>query len=89
MYLWEENGTTEDEIVGWHHQLNGHKFEQAPGVGDGQGGLACCKSMGSQRVGYDWATKLNLENLFSLICFDIDDGYCFFFLVICLNYNII
>ena len=33
---------TEDEMVGWHHQLNGHEFEQAPGVGDGQGGLACC-----------------------------------------------
>ena len=38
----EEKGTTEDEIVAWHHQLNGHEFEQAPGVGDGQGGLACC-----------------------------------------------
>ena len=33
---------TEDEIVGWHHQLNGHEFEQAPGIGDIQGGLACC-----------------------------------------------
>ena len=33
---------TEDEIVGWHHQLNGHEFEQAPGVGDGQGSLMCC-----------------------------------------------
>ena len=33
---------TEDEMVGWHHRLNGHEFEQAPGVGDGQGGLACC-----------------------------------------------
>ena len=33
---------TEDELVGWHHGLNGHEFEQAPGVGDGQGGLACC-----------------------------------------------
>ena len=33
---------TEDEMAGWHHQLNGHEFEQAPGVGDGQGGLACC-----------------------------------------------
>ena len=32
----------EDEIVGWHHQLNGHEFEQAPGVGDGQGSLMCC-----------------------------------------------
>ena len=35
----EEKGMTEDEKVGWHHQLNGHEFEQAPGVGDGQGGL--------------------------------------------------
>ena len=33
---------TEDEMVDWHHQLNGHEFEQAPGVGDGQGGLAYC-----------------------------------------------
>ena len=33
---------TEDEMVGWHHQLNGQEFEQALGVGDGQGGLACC-----------------------------------------------
>ena len=32
---------TEDEIVGWHHQLDGHEFEQAPGVGEGQGSLAC------------------------------------------------
>ena len=40
----EEKGTTEDEIVGWHHQLNGHGFGWTPGVGDGQGGLACCNS---------------------------------------------
>ena len=33
---------TEDEMVGWHHRLNGHEFEQARGVGDGQGSLACC-----------------------------------------------
>ena len=33
---------TEDEMVGWHHRLNGHESEQTPGVGDGQGGLACC-----------------------------------------------
>ena len=38
----EEKGTTEDEMVGWCHWLNGHEFEQAPGVGDGEGGLACC-----------------------------------------------
>ena len=39
----EEKGTTEDEIAGWHHRLDGHEFE---GVGDGQGGLACCNSCG-------------------------------------------
>ena len=38
----EEKGTTEDEMVGWHHQLDGHEFEQALGVGDEQGSLACC-----------------------------------------------
>ena len=37
----EEKGMTEDEMVGWHHQLSGHEFGYAPGVGDGQGGLAC------------------------------------------------
>ena len=35
-------GRTEDEVVGWYHGLNGREFEQTPGVGDGQGGLACC-----------------------------------------------
>ena len=38
----EEKGTTEDEMVGWYHWLYGHEFEQAPGVGDGQGSLTCC-----------------------------------------------
>ena len=54
----EEKETTEDEIVGWHHQLYGHKFEQAPGVGDGQGSLVCCSPWGG-RVRHDWATGLN------------------------------
>ena len=52
----EEKGTTEDEMVGVHHRLNGHEFEQPPGVGDGQKSLA---SMGSQRVRHDWMTELN------------------------------
>ena len=39
-------GTTEDEMVGWHHQLDGHKFEQDPGVSDGQGNLTCCSQWG-------------------------------------------
>ena len=42
----EEKGLTEDEIVGWHHRLNGHGFGWTAGVGDGQGGLACCGSWG-------------------------------------------
>ena len=42
----EEKGTTEDEMVGWHHRLDGREFEQAPGVGDGQGSLACCSPWG-------------------------------------------
>ena len=40
---------TEDEMVGWHHQLNGHEFEQAPGIGDEQGGLACCSPWGHKK----------------------------------------
>ena len=42
----EEKGTTEDEMAGWHHQLEGREFEWTPGVGDGQEGLACCDSWG-------------------------------------------
>ena len=42
----EEKGMTEDEMVGWHHRLSGHEFEQALGVGEGQGNLACCSPWG-------------------------------------------
>ena len=41
---------TEDEMVGWHHRLNGHEFEQALGVSDGQGGLACCSPWGHKEL---------------------------------------
>ena len=44
--VWEGKGTTEGEMVGWHHRLNGHGFGWTPGVGDGQGGLACFSSWG-------------------------------------------
>ena len=54
----EEKGTTEDEMVGWHHQLDGHEFEWAPGVGDGQGSLACYSPWG-RNVRHDWMTELN------------------------------
>ena len=42
----KEKGTTEDEMAGWHHGLDGREFERTPWVGDGQGGLACCDSWG-------------------------------------------
>ena len=58
----EEKGTTEDEMVGWHHRLYWHESEWTPGVGDGQGGLVCCDSWG-RRVGHDWATDLNSPDL--------------------------
>ena len=54
----EEKGPTEDEMAGWHHWLDAYESERTPGVGDGQGGLACCDSWG-RRVGHDWATELN------------------------------
>ena len=46
-----------DEMVGWHHHLNGHEFEKAPGIGDGQGGLAYCNSW-LRRVRHDCVTEL-------------------------------
>ena len=42
----EEKGTTKDEMAGWYHRLNGHEFEQSPGVDDGQESLACCSTWG-------------------------------------------
>ena len=53
----EEKGTTEDKMAGWHHQLNGHGFGWAPGVGDGQGGLVCCSSWGPKES--DTTERLN------------------------------
>ena len=50
----QEKGTTEDEMVGWHHGLDGHEFEQALGVGDGQGSLACCGPWSQT-----WLSELN------------------------------
>ena len=68
-WRWEEKGTTEYEMVGWHHRLNGHEFGKTLGVGDGQEGLACCSPWGC-RVGHNWATEMNwtLKNHESLCC---------------------
>ena len=57
----EEKGTTEDEMVGWHHWLNGHGFEWTLGVGDGQGGLACCSPWGGKE--WDTTERLNWTEL--------------------------
>ena len=53
----EEKGTTEDEMAGWHHRLDGHEFGWTPGIGDGQGGLACCDSWGRKESDM---TELNI-----------------------------
>ena len=50
-------GTTGNVMVGWKHRLNGHGFELTPGVGDGQGGLACCGSQGRKEL--DTTERLN------------------------------
>ena len=74
----EEKGTTEDEMAGWHHWLDGHEFEWIPGVGDGQGGLACCNSQGrkeSDTTQLNW-TELNTFQIYPCIRF------FFFFLLL-------
>ena len=54
-------GTAEDEMAGWHHRLNGHGFGRSPGVGDEQGGLACCGPWGHKES--DTTERLNLTEL--------------------------
>ena len=66
----EEKGTTEDEMVGWHHQLDGHEFEQAPGVGVGQESLACCSPWGCKEL--DMTEQLNwIPALFPVLFFSL------------------
>ena len=81
-WRWEEKGTTEDELVGWHHKLNGHGFGWTPVVGDGQGGLVCCDSWGHKESDTtEWLnwTELNWPRLLS--CYSstlsLDVGYLF------------
>ena len=63
----EEKGTTEDEMAGWHHWLNGHGFGWTPGVGDGQGGLVCCGSWGRKESDtteqLNWILKEHLRKI--------------------------
>ena len=67
-------GTTEDEMVGWHHWLDGHEFGWTPGVGDGQGGLLCCSSWGCKESDMtEWLnwTELKMLVAYSYIIFSI------------------
>ena len=64
-WRWEEKGMTEDEMVGGHHWFSEHEFESPPGVGDGQGSLACCSSWGcKERVRHDWSDWTESNHLF-------------------------
>ena len=60
----EDKGTTEDEMAEWHHWLDRHEFEWTPGVGDGQGGLACCDSWGGKE--FDTTEWLNWTALWDI-----------------------
>ena len=70
----EEEGTPEDEMVEWYHWFDGPEFEQAPEVGDGQGGLACCSPQGRKESRHYWAIELNwgwikdLSHIFCHVC---------------------
>ena len=59
----EEKGMPEDEIAEWHPRFDGHEFEQAPGVSDGQGSQGVLQSIGLQRDGHDWVTELTRTEL--------------------------
>ena len=66
----EEKGTTEDEMVGWHHQLDGHEFEQALEVGDGQKSLACCSLWGhKESETTEWLNRTDNVYVFILSWF--------------------
>ena len=67
----EEKGATEDEMVGWHHRLDGHEFEQVLGSWWWTGKHGMLHSMGSQRVGHNWVTELNWTELKSASKFEI------------------
>ena len=69
----EEKGVTEDEMVEWHHWLNGHEFEQTPGNSEGQGSLACCSSWGCKESDMteqlNWTDEVNLLDIWLILCF--------------------
>ena len=88
----EEKRTTEDEMARWHHWLNGHEFEWTPGVGDGQGGLACCNSWGRKELDtfqFSWVTELNYTNTSRKILHANRNNRCLCHFFQCFRYFII
>ena len=77
----EEKGMTEDETAGWHHRLNGHELEWTPGVGDRQGGLACCDSWGRKES--DTTVWLNWLTDWVALCSQSQllEEYCFYLFI--------
>ena len=70
----EEKGTTEDEMAGWHHWLNGHESEWTPGDGDGQGGLACCDSWGCKESDTtEWLNWTEFPIIFGLLYLSVSE----------------
>ena len=71
-WRWEEKGITEDEMVGWHHRLNGHEFEYTLGFGEGQGGLVCCSPWGCKELDMteqlNWTELINTNNKCGRVC---------------------
>ena len=82
----EEKGMTEDKMLGWHHWHNGHWFEWTPGVGEGQGGLACCGSWGCKELDTtEWLnwTELNWAFRVLALSFIVCLSFCSLCLLIC------
>ena len=70
----EGEGTTEDEVVGWHHWLNRHEFEKTPGDGEGQGSLACCNPQGHKES--DITERLNNNNTAQFLSYQVSMATC-------------
>ena len=85
----EEKGTTEDEMAGGHHRLDGHESEWTPGAGDGQGGLACCDSRGHKES--DTTEQLNWTERWCMSCLNTSDAMPFlhncFIINACINWK--
>ena len=82
----EEKGTTEDEMAVWHHWLNAHEFRWTLGVGDGQGGLACCNSRGRKES--DTTEQLNWLNWTELKLGDRYEAFNALYILYHLNYKL-